>query len=313
MYLRFGWVVGNGGVIGAILVVLLAHVISITTGMSISSIATNRTVKTGGDYYMISRSLGLPTGGAVGIALFFAMALSMSLYLLGFAESFLDAFHIENTINARRLVGSLACLALTALTFFSTSLALRIQYVVLACILLSLVSLFLGDSPSPTAAAAPVRLWFSSDSESFQTLFAVFFPAVTGFTAGVAMSGDLKKPRFSIPFGTMSAILVGLLVYLTIPIFLALKADSSALRTDPMIWMDIAIVPELIVIGVFAATVAFGIVVAHVNWACAAITIIVAIRASVGAGCCAFHTVIRDSSRSSINARAIARLDAYVC
>ncbi len=254
MYLRFGWVVGNGGVIGAILVVLLAHVISITTGMSISSIATNRTVKTGGDYYMISRSLGLPTGGAVGIALFFAMALSMSLYLLGFAESFLDAFHIENTINARRLVGSIACLALTALTFFSTSLALRIQYVVLACILLSLVSLFLGDSPSPTAAAAPVRLWFSSDSESFQTLFAVFFPAVTGFTAGVAMSGDLKKPRFSIPFGTMSAILVGLLVYLTIPVFLALKADSGTLRTDPMIWMDIAIVPELIVIGVFAAT-----------------------------------------------------------
>jgi amino acid transporter len=245
--------VGNGGVIGAILVVLLAHMISVTTGMSISSIATNRTVKTGGDYYMISRSLGLPVGGAVGIALFFAMALSMSLYLLGFAESFLDAFHIENTINARRLVGSLACLALTGLTFFSTSLALRIQYIVLVCILLSLVSLFLGDSPSPTVNA-PLKLWFSSDSESFQTLFAVFFPAVTGFTAGVAMSGDLKNPRFSIPFGTMTAILFGLIVYLAIPVFLALKADPSALRNDPMIWMDIAMIPELVIAGVFAAT-----------------------------------------------------------
>ncbi|MCP4199712.1 MAG: amino acid permease [Proteobacteria bacterium] len=253
MYLRFGWVVGNGGLIGAVLVVLLAHAISITTGMSISSIATNLKVKTGGDYYMISRSLGLPVGGAIGIALFFALALSMSLYLLGFAESFLDAFHFENTINARRLVGSLACLALTGLTFFSTSLALRIQYIVLACIVLSLVSLFLGDAPNPTEAA-PLKLWFSADSESFQTLFAVFFPAVTGFTAGVAMSGDLKNPRFSIPFGTMAAILFGLVVYLTIPVFLGLQADPVALREKPMIWMDIAMIPELVIAGIFAAT-----------------------------------------------------------
>ncbi|MBN2525586.1 MAG: Na-K-Cl cotransporter, partial [Deltaproteobacteria bacterium] len=79
MYLRFGWVVGHGGIIGAIVVVLLAHVISYTTGLSVSSIATNRTVKTGGDYYMISRSLGLPIGGAIGLALFFALALSTSL------------------------------------------------------------------------------------------------------------------------------------------------------------------------------------------------------------------------------------------
>ena len=65
MFLRLGWVVGHAGLVGALLLVLLAHVISVTTGMSICSIATNRTVKTGGDYYMISRSLGLPMGGAI--------------------------------------------------------------------------------------------------------------------------------------------------------------------------------------------------------------------------------------------------------
>ena len=76
MYLRFGWVVGHGGLLGAILVVVLAHVISLTTGLSILAIATNRKVGTGGDYYMISRSLGLPIGGAIGLALFFALACS---------------------------------------------------------------------------------------------------------------------------------------------------------------------------------------------------------------------------------------------
>ncbi len=256
MYLRFGWVVGHGGMIGAILVVVLAHVISVTTGMSICSIATNRTVKAGGDYYMISRSLGLPMGGAIGLALFFALALSMSLYLLGFAESFLDAFGFENTLAARRIVGSISCAALTALTFFSTSLALRIQFIVLAAILLSIISLFIGggSSPGPSESADGIRLWFTEGSESFETLFAVFFPAVTGFTAGVAMSGDLKDPRRSIPLGTMGSILFGFVVYLTIPVFLSYNVAPEALQEDKMIWLKVARVPQLVIAGVFAAT-----------------------------------------------------------
>lgn len=251
MYLRFGWVVSNGGLFGAVLVVLLAHVISVTTGLSISSIATNRTVKAGGDYYMISRSLGMPIGGAIGVALFFALALSMSLYLVGFAESFLGSFGLENTLLNRRIVGSVACVALTALTFFSTSLALKIQYFVLAAIGLSLVSLFLGKSPqAPTSGDV---LWFTESSLSFEVVFAVFFPAVTGFTAGVAMSGDLKDPRRAIPRGTLAAIGVGLLVYLAIPVYFAFTVDRSLLD-DPMVWFKIARFPVLVTAGVFAAT-----------------------------------------------------------
>jgi amino acid transporter len=252
MYLRFGWVVGHGGLLGAVLVVVLAHVISIATGLSILAIATNRKVGTGGDYYMISRSLGLPIGGAIGVALFFALSFSMSLYVLGFAESFLDAFDFDNTLMHRRLVGSIACVALTAITFFSTSLALRIQYVVLAAIGLSLVSLFAGSSDAPPTG--PIHLWFGEGTENFEILFAVFFPAVTGFTAGVAMSGDLKDPRKAIPRGTMAAILVGLAVYLAIPVFLSLTVDAEVLREDKMVWTRIAWIPALVVVGVFAAT-----------------------------------------------------------
>ncbi len=252
MYLRFGWVVGNGGLLGAMLVVLLAHVISLATGMSIVSIATNRQVGVGGDYYMISRSLGLPIGGAIGLTLFFALALSTSLYLIGFAESFLGAFGFEDSLLGRRLVGTIACVIITGITFKSTSLALRIQYLVLAAIALSLVSLFAGTSDAPIQG--PVHLWFAEGSESFEVLFAVFFPAVTGFTAGVAMSGDLKNPRKAIPRGTMAAILVGLAVYLVIPVFLAFSVDPEVLRTEKLVWNRVALVPALVVAGVFAAT-----------------------------------------------------------
>ena len=67
MYLRFGWVVGNAGLGGALLIVAISHVISLTTALSVSSIATNRTVGAGGAYFMISRSLGGPAGAAIGI------------------------------------------------------------------------------------------------------------------------------------------------------------------------------------------------------------------------------------------------------
>ncbi|MBN2719136.1 MAG: amino acid permease [Deltaproteobacteria bacterium] len=253
MYLRFGWVVGHGGLVGAILVVLLAHVISYTTGLSVSSIATNRTVRAGGDYYMISRSLGLPIGGAIGLALFFALALSTSLYILGFAESFLEAFHFENSLLNRQITGTVTLVAITVVTFISTSLALKMQYFVLIAIVLSLVSLFLGGGEFKNPA--DVQLWFTDTSATFETVFAVFFPAVTGFTAGVAMSGDLKNPRVSIPRGTLWGITVGLLVYLAIPVFLAFTVDGAALRDDQMIWMKVARVPQLIVAGVFAATI----------------------------------------------------------
>lgn len=44
MYMRLGWVVGNAGLIGAIVIIIIAHVISITTGLSISSVATDKKI-----------------------------------------------------------------------------------------------------------------------------------------------------------------------------------------------------------------------------------------------------------------------------
>ena len=89
MYLRLPWIVGQAGLITSIAIILVAHLISITTGLSVSSIATDKKVKGGGTYYIISRSLGLPIGGTLGLALFVGLSFSVSLYLIGFAESFL--------------------------------------------------------------------------------------------------------------------------------------------------------------------------------------------------------------------------------
>lgn len=42
MCLRLGWVVGEAGLIGTLAIILIAHIISITTGLSVSSIAADK-------------------------------------------------------------------------------------------------------------------------------------------------------------------------------------------------------------------------------------------------------------------------------
>ena len=150
MYMRLGWVVGEAGLIAAIAIIVIAHIISITTGLSISSIATDKKIKAGGIYYILSRSLGLPMGGAIGIALFIGTALSISLYLIGFAESFLsiepirDFLGLAQDVNSYRIIGTASVVILVIIAFISTSLAIKTQYYILGAIALSLVSIGLG-------------------------------------------------------------------------------------------------------------------------------------------------------------------------
>ncbi|MGK0314579.1 MAG: solute carrier family 12 sodium/potassium/chloride transporter 2 [Saprospiraceae bacterium] len=86
------------------------------------------------------------------------------------------------------------------------------------------------------------------------TIFAILFPAVTGFTAGIAMSGDLEDPKKSIPRGAIAAIVVGFVVYVAISIFMAYAIDPEMLRTDYNILMKIAFFAPAVVAGIWGAT-----------------------------------------------------------
>ena len=82
MYLRLPMIVGEAGLWATIGIIIVAHIISVTTGLRVSSIATDKKVEAGGTYFMISRSLGLPIGGTLGLALFVGLSFSVSLYLM---------------------------------------------------------------------------------------------------------------------------------------------------------------------------------------------------------------------------------------
>ena len=124
MYLRFGWVVGNVGLIGTLLIVTISVSITFLTALSVASIATDQRVRGGGAYYMISRSLGIEVGGAVGIPLFIALALSVALYTVGFAESLVSVFPSLDF----KAVGLFTTILIAALALISAKIAIRAQY-----------------------------------------------------------------------------------------------------------------------------------------------------------------------------------------
>nr|WKN37867.1 amino acid permease [Tunicatimonas sp. TK19036] len=252
MYLRLPTIVGQAGLWTTIAIIVIAHVISITTGLSVSSIATDKKVQAGGTYFMISRSLGLPIGGTLGLALFVGLSFSVSLYIIGFSESFLTYWGWDASKDSIRLTGSIALLTVTIITFISTSLALRMQFFIMAAIILSLISIvFGGHSYEPSDP----QLTIPTGGVSFMLLFGIFFPAVTGFEAGVSMSGDLKDAKQSIPQGTILAIVVGLVVYIALAFFLTFTVDANALATDNQILLNIAWIPELVIAGIWGATI----------------------------------------------------------
>lgn len=260
MYLRLGYVVGQAGFYAVLALIIIAHIISVSTGLSLSSIATDKKIKTGGVYYMLSRSLGLAMGGSIGITLFLGTALSIALYIVGFVENFLSIEAIsqflgmDGGVNDIRLIGTVVIILLVIIAYISTSIAIKTQYFILGAIALSLISIVVGISINDEFAASTPAISKAANSPDLIVLFAIFFPAVTGFTAGVAMSGDLKSPKDSIPKGTLMSILVGFVVYIALAILFAFFVDRDLLISDTNFLQKIAWFSPFVIAGIWGAT-----------------------------------------------------------
>ena len=127
MYLRFGWVIGNVGLVPAMVIVTLSTLITFLTALSVSALATNMKVKVGGAYYIISRSFGIEAGAAIGLPLFLAQALGISFYIVGFSESVVQMVPFLNI----KIVSIITLAILAVIALKSTDLALKSQYIIL--------------------------------------------------------------------------------------------------------------------------------------------------------------------------------------
>jgi len=254
LFLRLGYVVGNAGFGRALIIIGLANVISVLTSISLSAIATNLKVKGGGDYYLISRTLGLEFGGAIGLVLFLAQSVSIAFYCIGFGEAVNSILQGGNVILSPRIIAFAAVSLLFILAWLGADWATRFQYVVMALLTAALMSFFVGGIPQWDSAMLVQNLRAPADGAEFWVLFAIFFPAVTGFTQGVSMSGDLKDPGRSLPLGTFLAVGVSILVYFGVAVVFAGVLPNSVLMTDTDAMKRLAYINPLIDAGVIAGT-----------------------------------------------------------
>lgn len=256
MYIRQPWVVGNAGIIGAILILALSVTITLATALSISSITSNVKIGAGGAFSVISQSLGLEIGGAIGLPFYIAQAIAVAMYIFGFREGVQTLLPEFSPLLLDIGIFTLVM----AIAFISTSFAFKIQYVILGIILLSLVSiygaLFVNDLNldfqwQGTYAGSPEN---DFKGTSFWVVFAVFFPAVTGVMAGANMSGDLTDPRKSIPKGTISSVILTTVIYFSLIFVASLLATQEELVQNYNIFIEKSLFPPIVLAGLLGAT-----------------------------------------------------------
>nr|XP_026251456.1 solute carrier family 12 member 3 isoform X2 [Urocitellus parryii] len=235
LYLRLPWITAQAGIVLTWVIILLSVMVTSITGLSISAISTNGKVKSGGTYFLISRSLGPELGGSIGLIFAFANAVGVAMHTVGFAETVRDLLQeygtpIVDPINDIRIIGVATVTVLLAISLAGMEWESKAQVLFFLVIMVSFANYLVGTLIPPSEDKASkgffsyrgdifvqnlVPAWRGIDG-SFFGMFSIFFPSATGILAGANISGDLKDPAVAIPKGTLMAIFWTTVSYLAI-------------------------------------------------------------------------------------------------
>ena len=265
LFLRFGFAVGTLGFWGALLIIIVGHSLTIPTAFALSELATNKRVEGGGEYFIISRSFGLNIGATIGIALYLSQAISVAFYVIAFTEAF-EFFFIYMSeslnINLPRQVISIPVMLTLGFVILrkGANMGVKMLYIVVTILFISILCFFLGKTEFGIASEGRLPVGDIRNLRDFFMVFAIVFPAFTGMTAGVGLSGDLKNPAKSIPRGTIIATISGCLVYIAIIYKLSTSASVEDMLANQLIMGKIAVFGVVIIpLGLAASTISSAI------------------------------------------------------
>ncbi|KAI8348534.1 amino acid permease-domain-containing protein [Mortierella sp. GBAus27b] len=286
LFLRFGFIIGQAGVMGTLGMFIIGYLINIFTTLSLSAISTNGTVRGGGVYYLLSRSLGPEFGGSIGLIYFLCTVIGGGMNVLGFVEPLIANFG-ETSGTVYRVLpesplwafiyGTMLLVSCTLVCLVGAKLFARTSMVLAVIIFVSTLSIFVSFAVQP-AFTIPERnivytgfswqtlqenMWpqFTSTTgpegpkQSFQTVYGVLFPACIGILAGASMSGDLEDPSKSIPKGTLWAVCSTFFAYTCIVILMGGSIARTTMYSDLSVLQDVSVSPVFIAAGGLAASV----------------------------------------------------------
>uniref|UniRef100_A0A8C4W612 Solute carrier family 12 member 3 n=1 Tax=Gopherus evgoodei TaxID=1825980 RepID=A0A8C4W612_9SAUR len=235
LYLRLSWITAQAGIALTWLIILMSVTVTSITGLSISAISTNGKVKSGGTYFLISRSLGPELGGSIGLIFAFANAVAVAMHTVGFAETVRDLIQEHNSpivdpTNDIRIIGVITVTVLLGISLAGMEWEAKAQVLFFIVIMISFLNYIVG-TVIPASEEKQAKGFFSYRADIFAQnfvpnwrgpdgtffgLFSIFFPSATGILAGANISGDLKDPAIAIPKGTLMAIFWTTISYLAI-------------------------------------------------------------------------------------------------
>jgi potassium/chloride transporter 9 len=272
MFLRFGFILGQSGVLGMMFMLIVSYMIDLVTTLSVSAIATNGTVRGGGAYYLISRSLGPEFGGSIGLVFYLGSVFNTGMNAVGLIDCFKQNFGsssgnwanwLQQGFWWEYLWATIVLVICTAICFAGSGLFARCSNGLLVILLVATLSipvstLFVSEFRDPelgihytgysfetfknnflprfTSHAAGSQL---PGKETFQDLFGILFPATGGIFAGASMSGDLKYPSKAIPKGTLSGLLLTFVSYTAVIFAMAATCTRASFYHDANIIQDV--------------------------------------------------------------------------
>jgi len=245
MILWLGHAVGNLGMIAAIGMVALAHVITIPTAMAFAEIATNQKVEGGGEYFIISRSFGITVGVPIGITLYMAQTILTALYLMSFSRAFQPFFDyllaspLSIYVYDYRVASIPAFVLLTLLLLrFGSELLIKLLYLTVPLMIFGYGFFLLSPSSYRSELSLADLTQHIEQPLTFFEVLALSFPMFGGMTAGLGFSRKLREPRRSLPRGIIGATIAGFFAYIIFIIKLYMIASPDELVQNPFVMAD---------------------------------------------------------------------------
>ena len=286
MFLRFGLILGQSGLLGMMGMLVMAYFINLITTLSISAIATNGRISGGGAYYLISRSLGPEFGGSIGIVFYLGLVFNTGMNAVGLIDCLKSNFGSHHGNWATFLVegkwyeylwATIILVICTLISFAGSAIFARASNGLLVILLLATFSVPLSTVVMKPFHDHKLGIQFTGYSwhtfrenllpkftdhpagstygrESFRSLFGLLFPATGGIFAGASMSGDLRNPGRAIPKGTLAGLYVTFAAYTLVILSMAATIKRESFNHDVHIIQNTNISGVIVLLGEFAST-----------------------------------------------------------
>jgi Amino acid permease len=153
--MRMNYIVGEAGIFQSFVILFFSTMTTFLTILSMSAIATNGKIRTGGVYYMISRSLGPSNGGTIGILHYLGNTFSSAMNILGAIEAIHVAasFSLGPMAFSMRFFSFLLLAALAVTTLVGARFASRMGTILIFLTFISIFSMVIGLFSSKARSA----------------------------------------------------------------------------------------------------------------------------------------------------------------